>query len=71
MNLYLTNLYLAIKANTKYINQNTSFQYSSSFETQLASLFQELKYLMTGVMKSAEFKFDNACKKGEAMKTNF
>ena len=43
----------------------------SSFETQLASLFQELKYLMTGVVKSAEFKFDNACKKGEAMKTNF
>ena len=48
------------KANPKCINQNPSFQSLSSFGTQAASLFQELKSLMTGVVKSAEFILDIA-----------
>ena len=36
--------------NPKCINQNTSFQYSSYFETQPASLFQDLKSLITDLV---------------------
>ena len=71
LNMYLTDLYFTSLCLTilKCVNYS-SFQYLSYFETQAASLFQELKSLMTVSCCEISWIQIRHCKKGETIKTN-
>ena len=71
-NLYSTNLYLTILGRIQNaLIRTQSFQYSSYFGTHPASLFQELKSLMTVWCCEISRIQIQHCRKGEAIKTNF